>query len=226
MTIGVLALQGDVPEHTRALEGILTPGVVRPVRGPADLELVQGLILPGGESTTLAKLLHETGLFGPLSERIAGGLPILATCAGLILVAGTLSGRSDSPDPETMGGLAITVRRNDYGQQAESFEAPVRVPALGAGAFHGVFIRAPRILAVAPPAVPIAFHGTEVVGAGHGSLWGFTFHPELAADPRVHAAWIAGFAPGLLQRPPPNRPAKTKRTTSTKRAAPIAAARR
>ncbi|MHB8352424.1 MAG: pyridoxal 5'-phosphate synthase glutaminase subunit PdxT [Thermoplasmata archaeon] len=225
MTIGVLALQGDVPEHTRALERVLPAGSVTAVRRPADLETIQGLVLPGGESTTLEKLLRETGLFEPVSKRIADGLPVFATCAGLILVSDTLAGRSEAPDPETMGGLAITVRRNDYGQQAESFEAPVRVPELGPVAFPGIFIRAPRILAHAPSVRPIAFHGSEVVGAARGSLWGFTFHPELAADPRLHAAWIGGFAPELLQSPPTRTPAK-KRTARTKSAPPKPTARK
>ncbi len=210
-TIGLLALQGDVPEHAAALRRLLPPEALTAVRRPADLERVGGLVLPGGESTTLARLLRETGLFVPLARRIAGGLPVFATCAGLILVAENLSAGSGTPDPETLGGLGITVRRNGYGGQAESFEAPVRIPEIGPESFPGVFVRAPRILAVTAPVRPIAFRGEEVVGVARGSLFGFTFHPELAADPRLHAAWVASFAPELLRgKSPAATPAPPK----------------
>jgi 5'-phosphate synthase pdxT subunit len=193
MKIGILSLQGDVPEHRRAFDGLVPASALVAVRGPADLESLDGISMPGGESTTMSRLLHDTGLFRPLQQHLQGGLPVLATCAGLILLARDLDGaRTPEREPDTMRVLPIAVRRNDYGSQRESFEAPVRVTGLPANApFPGVFIRAPRITRVDAPAEAIAFRGEEVVGVREGFRWGLAFHPELSGDNRIHAAWLA-----------------------------------
>jgi len=194
MKVGVLALQGDVPEHLQALaRGGHGPAVL-PVRSPAHLSRVDVLFLPGGESTTIARLLQQTGLWEPLRERIATGLPVLATCAGLILLARRLEPGPSGRDPPTLGVLDVTVRRNDYGSQRESFEEPIRVDGLSDPPFPGVFIRAPRILGVGPQATPVAWRGSEVVGVRQGVVWGLAFHPELSDDPRVHQRFLASVA--------------------------------
>ncbi len=190
MRPGVLALQGDVPEHLAAVGRL--PGVEppRPVRTPADLAAIDALFLPGGESTTIARLLRESGLWEPLGEQIRGGLPVLATCAGLILLARTLEPGPSGPNPPTWGVLDVVVRRNDYGGQRESFEGAVRVEGLSGPPFPGVFIRAPRILSVGPQAQPFAWWNEEVVGARAGPVWGLSFHPELSDDLRIHRLFL------------------------------------
>ncbi len=190
MRLGVLALQGDVPEHREALRRCVPRAEVGAVRTPTDLDAIDALFLPGGESTTIARLLAEAHLVGPLEERLRTGLPVLATCAGLILLAERLAPGASGRDPPTLGVLDVTVRRNDYGAQRESCEAPVRVEGLGRKPFHGVFIRSPRILEVGPGATPIAWRAREVVGVRAGKVWGLTFHPELAGDPRVHRRFL------------------------------------
>jgi pyridoxal 5'-phosphate synthase pdxT subunit len=191
MKLGVLALQGDVPEHRRALERVVASSDVIAVRAPAELATVDALFLPGGESTTIARLLDESGLWGPLRERLRSGLPVLATCAGLILLARNLAPGASGTDPPTLGILDVTVRRNDHGPQRDSCEAPVLVDGLGGKPFVGAFIRSPRILAVGPEATPIAWREDEVVGVRSGPVWGLTFHPELSDDPRVHRRFLA-----------------------------------
>jgi pyridoxal 5'-phosphate synthase pdxT subunit len=200
MKIGVLALQGDVPEHRAAIARLVDPASIVEVRSSDQLVGLDGLLLPGGESTTLSKLLRETRLFHPLRERIEQGLSVLATCAGLILLAKELAPSEGGEDPETLQILDVVVRRNDYGRQAESFEAPLRIPELGEESFPGVFIRAPRIVEVREGATPIAFLGDQVVGVRSGNLWGLTFHPELAHDTRLHAGWLAAIRAGADQR--------------------------
>ena len=190
MKVGVLALQGDVPEHLRALAGVVPEESLVPVRSAADLEGLDALCLPGGESTTIARLLSESGLWTGLARRLADGLPVLGTCAGLIILARDLAPSAAGRDPPTFGVLDVRVRRNDYGTQRESFEAPVRVDGLKGGAFPGVFIRSPRILAVGADVTPIAWLGDEVVGVRAGAVWGLAFHPELAGDTRVHRAFL------------------------------------
>jgi len=202
MKVGVLALQGDVPEHLAAAGGL--GGTVRAVRAPADLATVDALFLPGGESTTIARLLRESGLWEPLARRIADGLPVLATCAGLILLARQLETSPSGPNPPTLGVLDVRVRRNDYGSQRESFEAAVDVVGVGGPPFPGVFIRAPRILEVGPGATVLARRGPEVVGVFQGRLWGLTFHPELSGDLRLHERFLATAAAPRRGRPAPS----------------------
>lgn len=196
MRVGVLALQGDVPEHVAALDRLLPPGSVVPVRRVGDLAGVVALFLPGGESTTIGRLLTSTGIGPALVGRVRDGFPVLATCAGLILLARELEPSPGGRDPTPLGVLDVKVRRNDYGSQRESFEGPVRVDGLDRP-FPGVFIRAPRILEVGASASAVARRGDEVVGVKQGSVWGLTFHPELSGDGRVHARFLAetlGFA--------------------------------
>jgi 5'-phosphate synthase pdxT subunit len=190
MKVGVLALQGDVPEHRAALERLLPPTAVCTVTTPRELASVDALALPGGESTTIADLLDKNELREPLARAIAKGLPVLATCAGLILLARDLEGPASGRNPAPLGAIDVRVRRNDYGRQRESFEAPVRVVGLPGKPFPGVFIRAPRILAVGEGAQPVAFRGEEIVGVRSKNLVGLTFHPELAEDSRLHAWFL------------------------------------
>jgi 5'-phosphate synthase pdxT subunit len=202
MKVGVLALQGDVPEHRRAIAEADRRVDPIAVRRPEDLEGLAALVLPGGESTTIARLLRSSGLWEPLDERLRRGLWVLATCAGLILLSARLEPTVGRVDPPTFGKIDITVKRNDYGRQKESFEAPVRIPSLRMDAFPGVFIRAPRILSVGPTAEPLAWQGNEIVGVRQGPLWGLTFHPELSDDRRVIRAFLAAVratAPSLPQ---------------------------
>jgi len=192
MKVGVLALQGDVPEHLAALNTILPGEDVVAVRTPAELAQVGALFMPGGESTTIARLLVQGGLWNPLAERIKNGLPVLATCAGLILLARELVPGLSGMDPPTFGLLDVQVRRNDYGSQGESFEAPIHIQGLEGGPFPGVFIRSPRIHAVGAEATAFAWHGGEIVGARAGVIWGLAFHPELSGDPRLHRMFLEG----------------------------------
>lgn len=213
--IGVLALQGDVPEHWSAIQKVLPARDVLLVRSVADLRAVDGLLFPGGESTTIARLLESTGLWSELRARLDEGFPVFATCAGLILLARRLEPGPSGRDPPTLGFLDVTVRRNDYGRQRESFEASVRVEGLSGGSFPGIFIRSPRILEVGKDAEPFAFRGSEVVGVRAGSVWGLSFHPELAGDPRLHRAFLAAVWDQRTAKPQSKRTATTAKTTPT-----------
>jgi pyridoxal 5'-phosphate synthase pdxT subunit len=208
MNVGVLALQGDVPEHLTALARLGGRGAPTLVRRPADLERVDALFLPGGESTTIARLLQASGLWTPLGERLDRGLPVLATCAGLIVLARHLEPSPSGTDPPTLGRLDVTVRRNDYGTQRESFEDGVVVDGIDGPPFPGVFIRAPRILEVGPRATPFARRGDEVVGVRSGAVWGLTFHPELSADPRLHEHFLDAAERALATPSPASRPSR------------------
>jgi pyridoxal 5'-phosphate synthase pdxT subunit len=194
--VGVLALQGDVPEHQAAFARVVGPNGVRLVRTSRELARVDALVIPGGESTTISEMLDKGGLRTALSERIGRGLPVLGTCAGLIVLAERLEPSPGGRDPTTLRALDVTVRRNDYGRQRESFEASVRIEGLRGAKFPGVFIRAPRILEVGPAARPFAWRDDEVVGVRTGSVWGLTFHPELSGDPRVAEAFVKANLPG------------------------------
>jgi pyridoxal 5'-phosphate synthase pdxT subunit len=181
--IGVLDLQGDVREHVRALSDVGAES--RLIKRPADLDDVQGLILPGGESTTLSMLLESTGLFDALVERLAAAaLPVLGTCAGLVLVADkVLDGRSDQ---RTFGLLDAVVRRNGYGRQLQSFETEL---VLGSGegpALPAVFIRAPLVVSTGPDVEVLAQHEGAPVLVRQGAVLASAFHPELTPDRRIH----------------------------------------
>jgi len=218
MKVGVLALQGDVPEHLAALRSLLPPDSVVPVRTIEDLRGVVALFLPGGESTTIGRLLSESGLDSEIKRRASEGFPILATCAGLILLATDLEPSPGGRDPTPLRLLDVRVRRNDYGNQRESFEGPVEVTGLDAP-FPGVFIRAPRILGLGPKTVPLAHRGNEVVGVRSRSIWGLTFHPELAHDPRLHALFLGETLGFGQSRSTPASTRATTRKTSPRKAA-------
>ncbi|MEX2457568.1 MAG: pyridoxal 5'-phosphate synthase glutaminase subunit PdxT [Actinomycetota bacterium] len=176
MKAGVLALQGDFREHLSVLQDLGVSGVE--VRTPEDLADVACLVIPGGESTTIGKLALGHDLVGPIRERVAHGMPVLGTCAGLIVMAERVIGGEP-----LLAVLDVEVRRNAYGRQNESFEADVEV---GGETVRGVFIRAPVIEAVGEGVEVLATHaGLPVVVEGRG-LIGATFHPELAGDGRLH----------------------------------------
>jgi 5'-phosphate synthase pdxT subunit len=183
--IGVLALQGDVREHVRALTEVGATPVA--VRRPEELAEIDGLILPGGESTTIGKLLGLFELLEPLRAAVKTGLPVFGSCAGMILLADeVLDGRLDQP---TVGGLDIAVRRNAFGRQVDSFETDL--PLLGVGEVHAVFIRAPWVERTGPDVEVLATvaggaAAGKVVAVRRGPLLATSFHPELTGDSRVH----------------------------------------
>ena len=189
--VGVLALQGDVREHLATLPELGAEAVT--VRRPGELAAVDALVVPGGESTTMAKLAARFGLLGSLRDAVAGGLPVYGSCAGMIMLADRLL---DAPaDQVTVGGLDVTVRRNAFGRQVDSFESQVEIDGVAGGPVHAVFIRAPW--------VEQAGEGVQVLGrvvggpadgrivaVRQGSLVATSFHPELTGDRRVHALFV------------------------------------
>ena len=211
MKIGVLALQGDVTEHLRALADIGIAG--RPVRRPPDLPGLDGIILPGGESTTMTMLLASSGLLEPLGKEIAAGLAVFGTCAGMILLGTSVTGGRQ--DQTCFGAIDLTVRRNGYGRQLASFECDLDVPVIGHEPLHAVFIRAPlvestgvdvEILSVVEPSadatdgsgpgVTIPGGLTDVALATpvlcrQGPVLVAAFHPELTGDRRVHRLFVS-----------------------------------
>ncbi|MFH8580067.1 pyridoxal 5'-phosphate synthase glutaminase subunit PdxT [Streptomyces zaomyceticus] len=184
--IGVLALQGDVREHLIALAA--ADAVARPVRRPEELAEIDGLVIPGGESTTISKLADLFGMAEPLRERIAAGLPVYGTCAGLIMLAEKiLDPRSGQ---ETFGGIDMIVRRNAFGRQNESFEAGVTVEGIEDGPVEGVFIRAPWVESVGAEVEILAEHEGHIVAVRQGRVLATSFHPELTGDHRIHALFV------------------------------------
>ncbi|WP_371622446.1 pyridoxal 5'-phosphate synthase glutaminase subunit PdxT [Streptomyces sp. NBC_01116] len=184
--IGVLALQGDVREHLIALAS--ADALARPVRRPEELAEVDGLVIPGGESTTMSKLAVLFGMMEPLRERVRAGMPVYGTCAGMILLAEKiLDPRSGQ---ETVGGIDMIVRRNAFGRQNESFEAAVEVGGVEGGPVDGVFIRAPWVESVGAETEVIAEHGGHIVAVRQENALATSFHPELTGDHRVHALFV------------------------------------
>ncbi|GJF27558.1 pyridoxal 5'-phosphate synthase glutaminase subunit PdxT [Kitasatospora sp. NBC_01539] len=191
-TIGVLALQGDVREHLIALAA--ADAVARPVRRAEELAEVDALVIPGGESTTMSKLALLFGVMDPLRARVAAGMPVYGTCAGMIMLADKiLDGRDDQ---ETVGGIDMTVRRNAFGRQNESFESGVSFRGLEGAPVNGVFIRAPWVEAVGEGVevlaeVPAADGpDSRIVAVRQGHLLATSFHPELTGDHRVHEYFV------------------------------------
>jgi 5'-phosphate synthase pdxT subunit len=190
--VGVLALQGDVVDHQRALEAC--GAVTRRVRRAEELEGLDGLVLPGGESTAIDNLARVTGLRDPLRAALAAGLPVYGACAGMILLADELL--DGQPGQQTFGGLDIAVRRNAFGRQTDSFEADLDVAGLTGGPVHAVFIRAPWVERVGAgvqvlAAVPVAADGGErVVAVRAGARMATSFHPEATGDRRLHAFFL------------------------------------
>lgn len=186
--VGVLALQGDVREHTRVLAELGADVV--PVRWPKELAHVHGLVLPGGESSVIDKLSRAFGMREPIRSAIAEGMPVYGTCAGLILLADRLA--DGIAGQQTFGGLDVTVRRNAFGGQVESFETELSVPAVGEPPVRATFIRAPVVEEVGPAAEAIAaLPDGRVVGVRQGAVIGLSFHPELDAETRFHELFLA-----------------------------------
>jgi pyridoxal 5'-phosphate synthase pdxT subunit len=198
VVIGVLALQGDVREHLRALTEC--GASARAVRRPEELDSVDALVIPGGESTTISKLAVEFGLLDPVRKRIHEGMPAYGSCAGMIMLAGeVLDGRADQ---QSFGGIEMTVRRNAFGRQVDSFEAPVELTGVPGPAYHAVFIRAPWVERVGPdtevlgrvdPHPPPQNHISQtgrIVAVRQRNLLATAFHPELTPDLRVHRYFV------------------------------------
>jgi 5'-phosphate synthase pdxT subunit len=180
--IGVLALQGDVREHVRALEE--AGADAKPVRRLAEIEAVDGLVIPGGESTTLWKLATAFELMDPLSKLIAGGLPAFGSCAGMIMLADRL--RDGVRGQQTFGGIDMTVRRNAFGRQVDSFERDIALRDGDQEPFHAVFIRAPWVERAGPDVDVLAEDNGRIIAVRHGALLATAFHPELTPDRRIH----------------------------------------
>lgn len=186
MHIGVLALQGAFREHIVTLESL---GVeVSAIRKPSQLTQLSGLVIPGGESTAIAKLMVSYGFYGPVRQHHDAGMAVWGTCAGAILIAREII--DAVPEQESLGLMDITVRRNAFGRQVDSFEADLDFAHLDEGPFRGVFIRAPWIEETGPQVEVLASHDGRVVAARQGDLMATAFHPELTGDPRVHRYFV------------------------------------
>jgi 5'-phosphate synthase pdxT subunit len=198
--IGVLALQGDVREHLRMLaESGADP---RPVRRPEELDGLDGLVIPGGESTTMARLAGAFGLLEPLRRQVAAGLPAYGSCAGMILLADRIVagdarqiGGAGADGQQTIGGMDVVVRRNAFGRQVDSFEADLDLAGVRGPPYHAVFIRAPWVERAGPEvqivgAVAGGPAAGRIVAVRQGGLLATAFHPELTGDPRVHALFV------------------------------------
>ena len=189
MRIGVLALQGDVREHIQALEEC--GAVAIPVKTAEEISAIDALVLPGGESTTIVKLARSFGLFDLIQQKIADGLPVYGSCAGMILLANQIVG--GAVDQETFGGMDLTVRRNAFGRQVDSFEANLKMEHVGE--VRAIFIRAPWV-EVASPQVEVLAQ-VSIEGVNHpvavrqGRLLATSFHPELTGDYRVHRYFVS-----------------------------------
>ena len=187
--VGVLALQGAFAAHAESLTRVGADTLE--VRTPADLAKVDALVMPGGESSTMSQLLESSGLFDAISLRLAAGMPVFGTCAGMILLATeVLDGRADQ---RSFGVIDISVRRNAFGRQVDSFEATISTHE---GEFHGVFIRAPRIERTGDGVTIVGtLDGGEPVLVRSGSVLAASFHPELAGDDRLHGYFVSSLVP-------------------------------
>lgn len=205
MKIGILALQGAVDVHAGMVESLGASAL--PVRTPAQLAEVDALILPGGESTTMSRLLDINRLYDPVAERLAAGMPAFGTCAGMILLAATvLDGRADQ---RSFGVIDIDVRRNAFGRQVDSFETDLHLDGVERSdePLHAVFIRAPFIERAGAGVEVLATVGGHPVCARQGAVLVTAFHPELSTDPRIHEAFVSmvaapgqGGAPDALEK--------------------------
>ena len=192
MKVGVLALQGAFREHREVFEALGVEAI--DVRTPEQLGALDALILPGGESTTMSKLLDTSSLRAPVADLLADGLPVLGTCAGMILLArDVVDGRADQA---SFGAIDVAVRRNAYGRQRDSFEAALDVDGLTGGPFPGVFIRAPRIETVGERVEVLARHDDVPVLVRQGAIVVASFHPELSGDLRLHEWFLHGNESG------------------------------
>jgi len=189
--VGVLALQGDAREHLRALGDAGARAV--PVRRLAEIEAVDGLVIPGGESTTLWRLTVAFDLLEPLRKLVSGGLPTFGSCAGMIMLADRLVDGAEGQ--QTLGGIDMTVRRNAFGRQVDSFERPITVALPGGPRgqepFHAVFIRAPWVERAGPSVSVLGTDAGRIVAVRQGVLLATAFHPELTQDRRIHELFVS-----------------------------------
>ena len=186
LTIGVLAVQGDVREHVRVLTSL--GAQAHGIRRPTELTDLDGLVIPGGESTTMDKLVRAFDLFEPLRALIAGGLPVYGSCAGMIMLADRIA--EGRPDQQTLGGLDITVRRNAFGRQVDSFEEDIEFVGLDGGPVRAVFIRAPWVEEAGDGVDVLARAAGKIVAVRQGALLATSFHPEVTGDARVHELFV------------------------------------
>ena len=186
LTIGVLAVQGDVREHVRVLTSLGAQAYG--IRRPTELTDLDGLVIPGGESTTMDKLVRAFDLFEPLRDLIAGGLPVYGSCAGMIMLADRIA--EGRPDQQTLGGLDITVRRNAFGRQVDSFEEDIEFVGLDGGPVRAVFIRAPWVEEAGDGVDVLARAAGKIVAVRQGALLATSFHPEVTGDTRVHELFV------------------------------------
>ena len=189
--VGVLALQGDVREHELAMQAC--GAATARVRSVEELDAVDALVVPGGESTTMSNLALRWGLMQPLRDRVRDGMPAYGSCAGMIMLADRIEG--GRPDQETIGGLDVTVLRNAFGRQVDSFEADIEIPVLGPEPLHAVFIRAPWVEQAGESVqvlgrVPAGPAAGRIVAVRQGHLLATSFHPELTGDMRVHEYFV------------------------------------
>ncbi|GAA3625096.1 pyridoxal 5'-phosphate synthase glutaminase subunit PdxT [Microbacterium awajiense] len=185
--VGVLSLQGDVREHARVLADLGAD--VELVRRPFELAAVEGLVIPGGESSVMDKLSRAFGMQQPVREAIAAGMPVYGTCAGLIMLADRITDGIEGQD--TFGGLDVTVRRNAFGSQVDSFETDLDVPVLGEPPVHAVFIRAPSVEQTGEGVETLAaLDDGRVVAVRSGALLGTSFHPEVTGEHRFHRLFL------------------------------------
>ena len=188
LPVGVLALQGDFREHLQAFARL---GVeATPVRTASELAKVSGLVIPGGESTTIGKLARIFDVFEPIQSAISNGLPTFGTCAGLIMLADEITGGIEGQ--ETFGGLDVTVQRNAFGNQLDSFEADIKVEGID-DPVHAAFIRAPIITEVRAAKVLAALPDGRVVAVSQGNVLGISFHPEVTGEDSVHELFVREF---------------------------------
>lgn len=195
VTIGVLGFQGDIEENVaatrQALDELKVNGTIELVRYPEEVERIDGLILPGGESTVQSSLAAIQRSLPLLKKRIAEGMPVMGTCAGMIMLSKRAYDKVvGETKQKTIGNLDVVIERNAFGRQNDSFEADLKIDILGKGAFKGVFIRAPAVSEVGKDVEVIARHGSRIVAVKQKNIIGTSFHPELADDARMHRQFV------------------------------------
>lgn len=193
--VGVLALQGDVREHEQVLAELEVP--TTQVRTVGDLERVDALVIPGGESSVIDKLTRIFGVRDAIVKRVSEGMPVLGTCAGLILMADRITG--GLADQETFGGLDVAVERNAFGSQVDSFETVIDMPVIGGAPIASSFIRAPIVRDAGTAEVIAKLPTGEIVGVKQGNIVGISFHPEVSNETRVHDWWVRAVVEPTLR---------------------------
>ncbi|MBS7626123.1 pyridoxal 5'-phosphate synthase glutaminase subunit PdxT [Candidatus Bathyarchaeota archaeon] len=207
LRVGILGVQGDIEEHTLSILKVMKSnglkGEVLQVKSNGELSSIDGLIIPGGESTNIGGLISSRGLLKPIRDRLYNGMPALGTCAGLIVLAKKCYDRvvGDKSQP-TLGVMDVVVERNSYGRQKESFEADLDIPILGAEKFRGVFIRAPTIVDIGSNVKVLSRLNDSIVAVQEGNIIGTTFHPELVEDTRLHRYFLEIIEGNIPQSKP------------------------